>query len=74
MPPQSDEQLLSTTIPIAENVMLVITQLGHDHSEKWVEWLKTVTQESAHVVVGLRNMHQVLLEERRQQSQQGNTP
>jgi hypothetical protein len=73
MPEQNDAELLSTAIDMAEHTMLVITQLGHDHSGEWRRRLAIATKESADVAVELRCMHQVLVEEQRQQKQQDDT-
>jgi hypothetical protein len=74
MPPQDDAQMLSTAIDMAEHTMIIIIQLGHDHSGEWRRRLAIATRESADVAVELRCMHQVLVEEQRQQTQQDNTP
>lgn len=73
MPPQDDAQMLSTAIDMAEHTMLIITQLGHEHSDEWRRRLSIATTQSASVAVELRCMHQVLQEEQRQQKQQDNT-
>lgn len=69
MPPQDDAQLLSTAIDMAEHTMLLITQLGHNHSDEWRRRLAIATKESAEVAVELRCMRQVLQEDQRQQQQ-----